>query len=446
MIFSLDVRRARKGDCLLLHYGSKDEPGLVMIDGGPRGVYGPYLKPRIGQIREARGLADDEPLPVDLLMVSHVDDDHIQGILELTAELLEAKREHRPQSVQVLSLWHNSFDEIIDHVPDELTASLKSQFGPAAVSGSGDLADDQRSEVELEYEGSDPDVAPEEEEELVAGTLGVLASIEQGYRLRSEGEVLEFPRNPEFDGKLILAERGMDPIDIGRELTFTVVGPTKPELEALRRKHNEWLKKLAKEGKSPTQALAAYVDKSVPNLSSLVLLARVGEKTMLLTGDARGDRILQGLELAGVMKKGGKIEIDVLKVPHHGSSNNLSDDFFERIVARHYVFSGDGEHGNPERETMDMLFKARGNDGYTIHLTYPIDEIDEGRKEDWEKEQKKEKNTKKKKPEQKVRSNWSPAKHSLRAFFDGHAGLETKVSIVDEKKPHVIDLLDAVKI
>jgi hypothetical protein len=34
MIFSLDVRRARKGDCLLLHFGAKNAPGLVMIDGG----------------------------------------------------------------------------------------------------------------------------------------------------------------------------------------------------------------------------------------------------------------------------------------------------------------------------------------------------------------------------------------------------------------------------
>ena len=56
------------------------------------------------------------------------------------------------------------------------------------------------------------------------------------------------------------------------------------------------------------------------------------------------------------------MHVDVLKVPHHGSSNNLDDDFFERIIADHYVFSGDGEHGNPERETLEMLFKARGDD------------------------------------------------------------------------------------
>ena len=54
------------------------------------------------------------------------------------------------------------------------------------------------------------------------------------------------------------------------------------------------------------------------------------------------------------------MHVDILKVPHHGSSNNLDNDFFERITADHYVMSGDGEHGNPERESIEMLFKARG--------------------------------------------------------------------------------------
>ena len=56
MIFTLDVRRARKGDCLILHYGSKDDPGLMLIDGGPANVYKPHLKPRLAEIRKARGL------------------------------------------------------------------------------------------------------------------------------------------------------------------------------------------------------------------------------------------------------------------------------------------------------------------------------------------------------------------------------------------------------
>ena len=62
MIFSLDVRRARKGDCLLLHFGSEDEPGLVMIDGGPGNVYKPHLRPRLLEIKKARGLEKNDPL------------------------------------------------------------------------------------------------------------------------------------------------------------------------------------------------------------------------------------------------------------------------------------------------------------------------------------------------------------------------------------------------
>ncbi len=438
MMFSLDVRRARKGDCLLLHFGAKDAPGLVMIDGGPKNVYKPHLKPRLEQIKEARGLAENDSLPVDLLMVSHVDDDHIQGILDLTREERAEKEAHRPLLLNVLSLWHNSFDAIIGHEPTELTASFQDHFGAAALSG-GELSDDAVRAVEED--------SPEEPEVTTSG-LKVLASIEQGFRLRSDAEGLGYPRNPEFDGKLIIAREGAKAIEVAPGLKFTVLGPMKAELEALHKKHDQWLKDLKKKGKSPAEALAAYIDKSVPNLSSIVVLAESGGKRMLLTGDARGDKILKGLQLAGLLGPGkkSKIELDLLKVPHHGSSNNLDKDFFERIVARHYVFSGNGEHGNPERESMEMLLAARGETAnFTIHLTYPIAEIDVERKKDWEKEQGKEKARKKTNAKVKVRKNWSPAANSLTAFFAAHKKLAKKVSTVDAKAPHVIDLLDAVK-
>ena len=426
MIFSLDVRRARKGDCLLLHFGSADSPGLVMIDGGPKGVYTPHLRPRLMEIREARELEDHQPLPVDLLMVSHVDDDHIQGILEFTRELRDTVG---APFVQVQQLWHNSFDAIIGKNPDELKNGVVAKFGPASIDG--DLPDDATI-----------DVGDDEDAEVAESTLKVLASIAQGFRLRLDADKLGIQTNPQTGGKLIMASTAALTVPTGP--SFAVAGPMQPQILKLQQLHDDWLKDLKAAGKKPEDVLSAFVDKSVPNLSSLVLLAEAGGKTMLLTGDARGDKILEGLEAIGAIAPGGTLHVDLLKVPHHGSSNNVAPEFFERITADHYVFSGDGEHGNPERETLEMLFEARGDQPFALHLTYPIDEIDVERKKDWEKEQAKEKKrlangTSSKAP----REDWSPAKHSLASFFaDNPLGDDQTLEIVPEDEPHVIDLLD----
>ena len=405
MFFTLDVRRARKGDCLILHYGSKTDPGLMLIDGGPSSVYKPHLKPRLAEIRKARGLAENGSLPVDLLMVSHIDDDHIKGVLDLTKELIEAKTAQQPLPVKIKGVWHNTFDDIIGNNPKELTAAVTAQFGTASLSGDGE-----------EVEGLDPDAAK------------VLASVSQGFRLRDDTRALKLRINPEFSGKLVLAKEKGKKVDMGKGLKFTVVGPMNGEVVALQKQHDTFLKKKEKE----KGALAAFTDSSVANLSSVVVLAEVGKKRMLLTGDARGDKVLEGLELVGLLKKDGKskIHVDVLKGPHHGSNRNVEKIFFDRITADHYVFSGNGEHGNPERETLEMLLAARGDAAdYTVHLTYPIDEIDAGRKKDWKKHSSK---------------AWSPKKQSLAALFADNKKFAKKIKIVDETKPHLINLLDAV--
>jgi len=418
MIFSMDVRRARKGDCLIVHYGSKDEPGLVLIDGGPSQVYKPHLEPRLEQIRKARGLGNNESLPVDLMMVSHIDDDHINGILELTKELVEAKASQQPLPLKIRSFWHNTFDDIIGNTPDELVASVKASFGAASLSGEPDT------------EGLDPDAAR------------VLASVGQGFRLRDDARNLQLRINPQFGEKLVIAEKNGAPIDIGKGLKITVAGPMKAELIKLQKDHDAFLKKNEADKKTK-KALASFTDTSVANLSSLVLLAEVSKKSMLLTGDARGDKILEGLELAGLLKK-GKMHVNILKMPHHGSDRNIDRVFFQRVTADHYVFSGNGEHGNPERETLQMLLDENGDNEFTIHLTYPIDEIDIGREADWKKEQQKEKTKKKDKPTTKVRENWSPKKHSLTSFFAENKDFAERVSIVQADTPHVIDLIDKI--
>ena len=422
MFFSLDVRRARKGDCLVLHYGSKTNPGLGLIDGGPSQVYGPQLKPRLQEIRKLRKLGPDDPLPVDFMMVSHIDDDHINGILELTKELLEAKAARKPLPLKINGVWHNTFDDIIGNSPKELTAAVTAQFGTASLSGEPDV------------DGIDPDAAK------------VLASVGQGFRLRDDIRGLKLRINPEFDGKLVIAKKKGKPIDMGKGLKFTVIGPMQDEVLDLQKDHDTFLKKKEKE-KGTASLLAAFTDNSVANLSSLVVLAEVGKKRILFTGDARGVKVLEGLELVGLLKNDGKstMHVDVFKAPHHGSDRNANPVLFRRVTADHYVFSGNGEHGNPERATLQMLFDARGDkDDFTIHITYPIDEIDVGRKADWEKEQGKEKAKKKTNPNVKVRANWSAKKNGLTSFFAAHKKFAEKVVIVPEGEPHVINLLDDV--
>lgn len=427
MLFSLDVLRARKGDCLLLHYGTKARPHLAIIDGGPSRVYGPHLKPRLQAIRRARKLDDQQALPVDMLIISHVDDDHIKGILELTTELRFQHGAEQPKFVDVGTLWHNSFDDLLDTTPGEL-AKVAAGYGAAAVAHKIDVADDDNFDAAM-----------------------VLASIPQGRDLRLDAEFLGWTVNHKFGGKLILASDRSRPVSFDGGVKMAVVGPMKPQLERLQKKHDDWLRENAdKIAGSSARVPAAYVDKSVPNLSSLVLLAESGGRRILLTGDARGDKILEGLQLVGLLGTGSKskLHVDLLKVPHHGSANNLETAFFRRVTADHYVFSGNGEHGNPERETFEMLFAARGDASFTIHLTYPIDQIDAERRKEWEKVRKRERARRAKqksaaaKKKVRVRTTWSQAKNSLSGFFRQNPLIDGQTIRIAGAAGHVIDLAD----
>jgi beta-lactamase superfamily II metal-dependent hydrolase len=410
-IFTLEVLRARHGDCLLLHYGTKTKPGLALIDGGPSKVYKPFLRPRIEELRAERGLDEADPLLIDLMMLSHIDADHVAGLLELTKELIAAKTK---RIVQVLDLWHNSFDDIVKNDAKELGRAVNQQFGPASLSG--DLSLDSLA-----------DLVDSGNAKAAVDSLMVLASIPQGQDLRSNAEKLDIPLNAEADGELIVATDEKKSVDMGKGLKFTVVGPMEAELKKLQEDFAAFLNKPKAERETASVLASFAADDSVTNLSSIVVLAQVKDKKILFTGDALGDNILKALETAGVIGEGGSLHVDVLKCPHHGSDRNVTPEFFERITADHYVFSANGDFGNPDRETIEMLAAARGADDYQIHLTYPVDEIDVLRK--------------KFRDSKKIQPKWSKAKHSLAAFLDNNPDVNDRIVIVEEGVPHTIDLL-----
>jgi hypothetical protein len=436
-VFRLEVLRARKGDCSLLHFGTTTKPGLALIDGGPKDVYKPFLKPRLKELRDEAGLTEEgKPLPIDLMMLSHIDDDHVKGLLDLTKEILNPVAKDNGPIVRVLDLWHNTFDDIIDNDADELPDAVAG-LGPASLSGDlpAGLLDDL----------ADSDVA------AVSETVRIIASVPQGRQLRQDAHDIPIERNVETAGELIVATKPADEtetLDMGKGLSFTVVGPMLPEVKKLQAEVRAWLKKHPEaQDKVTASALASLADSSPTNLSSIVVLAEVKKtegdtRSILFTGDALGDNILEGLELVKLIDEGGSMHVNVLKVQHHGSDRNATPEFFERVTADHYVFSGNGQHGNPERSTLKMLADARGDDEYTVYLTYPVDEIDVARKDEWDNKRDNEEKRHAADPSVTVRPEWSEAENSLAAFLEDNPDFKARIARIDDGAPHTIDLFE----
>ena len=129
MLFTLEILQANQGDCLLLHYGTKADPKVIVIDGGPAGIYKGSLKPRLLEIKKKR--SPNSTLPLSLVMVSHLDDDHVNGILKLTEDLLDKKVNGEKQDFGFKNIWCNTFDDIIGNLEIKPLSVLPAQAAAA---------------------------------------------------------------------------------------------------------------------------------------------------------------------------------------------------------------------------------------------------------------------------------------------------------------------------
>lgn len=335
---TLKAVKAKYGDALIL----TADGATVLIDGGPPGVYNRYLSKHLAQMDDG----GFEPPEIDLMMVSHIDSDHIAGILDLTGDMVEAQEDDVKPPAKIHRAWLNSFSDTL--VRNGLETKPSSAASAASVADAFDEDDDFTTEVD-------------------SHTKMVLASVSQGRNLRRNLKTLSVPINAMFANRMAIAGAA-DPWEKG-DLKITVIGPTQKEVDRLKNRWAKDLKKILKK-EADKKAAAESMDNSVFNLSSIVCIAEAGGKSILLTGDARGDTMLKWLE-----DRGGPFQFDVFKLPHHGSDRNMKPEVFEKVKAKHYLVSGDGKHGNPEPKLFEMLFQARGDEDYTIHMTYSPEDL-----------------------------------------------------------------------
>lgn len=426
MIFTLEVLKASEGDCLLLHWGDPADPRLAIIDGGPGRTYEEHLRKRLDLILTKRN-----PLEIEFAMVSHVDNDHIVGIDKLFGALKKEIDQLSPdRPIRVKRLWHNTFDDIIGNKLDahyqtftaSFTASADGALSPQAVKPIADR---------LEAELGDRDAA----EHIAFDISRVLAGHGEGRKLRDKHKylrdqnaiaALNSPFSQGGNGTLITAARTPTPIDLAG-IKIHIVGPREQEIEALQKAFDKYLKD---KGLATAEAvLAAYADKSVPNLSSIVCLVSMDvggrTRTMLLTGDARGDHILECLRKANYLDgtAAEHLHVDIFKVPHHGSDRNAEPELFGKISADAYVLSANGKHTNPDRPVLEWIIDSRDkHDAYDIVLTYPVGALDTQR-------------------EKEMGARWNRQRDSLEVLFEERKAPDYRFRVTTDA-PRPIELGD----
>ena len=338
----LHVVNAAEGDCLLLESGDTT-PRFALVDGGPPGNYDKFGR---RYLADAVGPAGK----LDLAIVSHVDADHIVGVLDLLAHIEEELANERP-AITITDLWHNSFTESVDTPAQDISQGIQALL----------------------------DAAGAEKMALALGQT-VFYGIGQGVRLALSARRLGIPVNHAFDGALISPDSVSSSVHSIGDLNLQVVGPTDANLRQLQREWLEWLAKHSQSFAAEGPTALANADRSIPNLSSIVLLVSDLHHRMLLTGDARGDHILDGLEEAGLLDDEGSIHLDLLKVQHHGSNRNATKTFFRKVTADRYVVSANGKNGNPDLETLEWIVTAASGatkpiDIYVTNETPSLDEL-----------------------------------------------------------------------
>lgn len=107
-MIKLHVVQAEYGDCFILESKSGNDSVNVLIDGGPYQTFEKHLKPTLQKL----------PLngKLDLVVLSHIDNDHIIGLIDLLEELKTEREKGEKELIKVGKLWHNSFNDIFELV------------------------------------------------------------------------------------------------------------------------------------------------------------------------------------------------------------------------------------------------------------------------------------------------------------------------------------------
>ena len=374
----VEMLQANEGDCLLITIPAANK--RILIDGGTKQTYENSLRERLLNLKQ-------EGKKIDLLVVTHIDNDHIGGIIELLKEngsAIEAK------IVEIENIWHNSYRHLQFDRINKLGEKEELLLRKIVANG--------QSNEQLH------NLTGEKSISAIQGTTLAAMILAGGYSW-----------NRHFNGLAVssIAEN----IDLGNGCKIRVILPREKELVKLAKK---WKRELqyskigfrfsddmlfddayeyfwryyseetigeskeiradirSEKEKKSLEELALFQggsDNSETNQSSVSLIIEYSDKRILLPADNVAENVME------ILLKENRT-FDAVKLPHHGSINNITDDFIKRIDTSKYLISTSSEkYCHPDLESIAKIVCKKTEYEKKIYFNYKIDKICDFEKE-----------------------------------------------------------------
>lgn len=260
--------KAGSGDSILIQHAGHN----ILVDGGN---HSEYLLDQVIEIYKAGQV-------IDLLVITHHDDDHIKGIIDLLQKVVDGQFGDKTNFVK----------QVVFNSPRVVTDKLNN------------------AENLLSYKQ-----AYEVEELLIA--------MNQTWRICTEES---------------------EPINFDN-LQLTFLSPSKSDVKEYGTKKGAYLSSDYKcDWSTKLDKLEKFVDDksqdtSLYNRNSVVLDVQCDGKRILLTGDVTPDRLEQILKRMVSENGDQPIKFDYVKLPHHGSYRSLNKSIVESIDCENYIIS-----------------------------------------------------------------------------------------------------------
>lgn len=364
----LKMYPANNGDAFLIRENST-KPTAILIDGGYATTFQECISPDLTNLARLG-------YSLDLVVATHIDADHIAGLL---AFFKLNGNSQTPKIIQVEHVWHNSLRSLAD------TTVTDSKTAP----------DDEDLLVEIHRRGypmpteqvvKSVEISARQGSSLAALLLG------GGYRWNTG------------DGTRSINSVEAKFFEIRPDVRLHVIGPPVARLEQLHRKWIAELRRMGFTGKigandtfddafeflcafedlrtsvrtEPTALSSssnrcldeAYLaDDSVTNSSSISIIVEVGTSRLLFLGDSWAEDMEAALR--GLPDVNFPIIFDAIKISHHGSLHNTSPALLKLIDAPVYLISSSGErHNHPDLEVLKAIVDRPSNFERHLYFNY----------------------------------------------------------------------------